>query len=126
MAVYEGARPRTFELPRRRVTSLPDRRTPPRARRRSRARRGSSPVGLSLAAILTTFLLGLFYLTQTIHVAATNYDVDTLLEKRNRLGQELTSLEADIARWAAEPAVVKGATAAGQSRLGRPLRVPAR
>jgi hypothetical protein len=114
MAVYEGARPRAFELPRR---------TPERARTRIRARRRSSRVGLTLAAILVCFLLALAYLTQTIHVAARSYDIDALLEERQRLERELQSVQTDLYRWGAEPAIVKRAAEAGLDRLGRTVRL---
>src|SRR3972149_805429 len=91
---------------------------PPRPRRRVRvgARRGTSRVGLTLAAILVVFLLALFYLTQTLGVAALNYDIDTLIAERSALEQQLQSVEGDIARWGAEPAIVKGAQQAGLDR----------
>jgi len=79
-----------------------------------------------MAAIITAFLLGLFYLTQTMHVAATSYDVESLLVERERLIQELQTLEGDIARLGAEPAVVRGAQGIGLSRLGGSVRLPAR
>ena len=118
MAVYEGARPQPLALPRRR--------TPTRARTRVRARRRNSPLGLSLAGIVVAFLLALFYLAQTMHVAATGYDVDALLLQRDRLSQQITTLQGDIHRWGAEPAVVKEATEMGLDRLGRPVRLPGR
>jgi hypothetical protein len=118
MAVYEGARPHPLGLPRRR--------TPTRARTRIRARRRNSPLGLSLAGIVIAFLLALFYLAQTMHVAATGYDLDALLLERELLLQQLTTLEGDIHRWGAEPAVVKEATEMGLDRLGRPIRLPGR
>ena len=119
MAVYEGARPQP-------PLSLPRRRTPSRARARVRARRRSSPIGLSLAAIIVAFLLALFYLAQTTHVAATGYDVDALLVERERLVQRIASLEGDIHRWGAEPAIIKEATEMGLDRLGRAVRLPGR
>lgn len=118
MAVYEGARPHPLALPRRR--------TPARARARVRARRRSSPLGLSLAGIVIAFLLALFYLAQTMHVAATGYDLDGLLVQRERLVQQISTLHGDIHRWGAEPAVVKEATEMGLDRLGKPLRLTGR
>ena len=114
MAGYQGARPYPVVLPRRRQPS------------RVRAHRRSSPVGLSLAAILVAFLLALFYLTQAIHMAATNYDIEALAEERNRLEQQLQSIQGDIARWGAEPAILHGAQEMGLGDLGRPVRLPAR
>ena len=114
MAVYEGARPQPLVLPRRRQPS------------RTRARRRTSPIGLSLAAILVCFLLALFYLTQTVQVAATNHDIDTLLQERYRLEQELQSLQSDIYRWGAEPAVLRRGQELGLNPLGRPVALRAR
>ena len=114
MVVYAGARLHPAYLPRRRAPA------------RARARRRSSRLGLTLAGIVTGFLLALFYLTQTIHVAATNYDVNHLLAERERLVRQLQSLEGDIARWGAEPAVVEGAQRLGLSRLGGTVRAPSR
>ena len=116
MAVYEGARRIARPL------------VPPRRQRtvRVRAHRGTSRVGLTLAAILVVFLLALFYLTQTLGVAALNYDIDTLIAERSAIEQQLQSVEGDIARWGAEPAIVKGAQQAGLDRLGDGVRIPAR
>jgi hypothetical protein len=116
MAVYEGARrgPAPFVPARRQRVA------------RTRAHRGTSRLGLALAAILVVFLLALFYLTQTLGVATLNYDIDALLAERTAIEQQLQSVEGDIARWGAEPAVVKGAQRAGLDRLGDGVRVPAR
>lgn len=116
MAVYQAVRMATI------ASTLPRRRQP--ARRR--AARGASRVGLSLAAILVAFLLGLFYLTQTIGAAASSYDIDTLMASRDHLDRQLQSVEGDIARWGAEPAIVTAAQAAGLSQLGAPIRVAGR
>lgn len=93
---------------------------------RTRARRRASPVGVSLAGILTAFLLALFYLTQTIHVAATNHEVGQLLAEQQSLTQQAQSLRGEIYRWGAEPAIVKNAQQAGFGRLGSPLRLRGR
>jgi hypothetical protein len=114
MAVYEGARPQPLVLPRRRQPA------------RIRAGRRTSPVALALAGVLVSFLLGLFYLTQTVHVAATNYDIDTLLADRDRMQQDLQSLQGDIARLGAQLAITKRAQETGLDQLGAPIRVKAR
>lgn len=116
MAVYEGARRGAPPF------ALPRRERPVRAR----AHRGSSRIGLALAAILVAFLLALFYLTQMLGVATLNYDIDALIAQRAAIEQQLRSVEGDIARWGAEPAVVKGAQQAGLDRLGDGVRIPAR
>jgi hypothetical protein len=121
MVAYAGARPQPALLPRRlrRAKAVPRRRPKVHAR----AHRRSSPVSLSLAAIVVSFLLGLVYLSQTLHVAATNYDIDALSAERERLEQELRIVQGEIARHGAEPAILKGAQGQGLSGLGRPLRL---
>jgi hypothetical protein len=114
MAVYEGARPQPFVLPRRRQPAL------------TRAGRRSSHVGLALTGILMAFLLGLFYLTQTVHVAATNYDLGTLAQERDRMSQQLQSIQGDIALLGAELAVSRRAQELGLNPLGAAVWVPAR
>jgi cell division protein FtsI/penicillin-binding protein 2 len=114
MVVYEGARPQPFALTRRRQP------VPMRAGRRT------SRVGLALAGILVAFLLGLFYLTQTVHVAATNYDIGALAEERDRMSQQLQSLQGDIALLGAELAVGRRAQELGLNPLGAAVWVPAR
>lgn len=114
MAVYEGARPRATVLPRRRQPS------------RVRARRRSNPIGLTLAAIIVAFLLGLFYLTQTVHVAATTYDIDALMNQRDQMSQQLQSLKAEIAQYGAELAVSTRAQQSGLVPLGAPIWVTGR
>lgn len=114
MAVYQGARPYPAVLPR------------PSTRSYRRAGSGASGVSVGLAGILVCFLLGLFYLTQMVHVAATGYDINSLVVERNRLEQELQSLQGDIARWGAEPQILDSAQQTGLADLGNPVRLPAR
>lgn len=123
MAVYEGARLRPMALPLRRTSTVIARRRQPV---RVRAGLRTSPVAVALAAVLVLFLLGLFYLTQTMRVAATNYDIDTLLSDRDHMGQQLQSLQGDIARLGAEFAVSKLAQQQGLSQLGAPVWIRAR
>ncbi|MGH2407340.1 MAG: hypothetical protein ACRDF7_04565 [Candidatus Limnocylindrales bacterium] len=116
MAVYEGAR----------------RGAPPLALHRGRRSAGLAGVSdgdritLLLGGLLVAFLLGLFYLSQTLGVATTDYEIDTLLNQRIDLGRQIRSVEGDLARWGAEPAVVSGAQAIGFDRLGDPERFAAR
>jgi hypothetical protein len=114
MAVYEGARRQPLVMERRRQPA------------RVRAGNHTSRVGLALAGILLLFLLGLFYLTQTVHVAATNYDIDTLLSQRDKVDQQLRSTQSDIARLGAEYAITKRAQEAGLNPLGAPVWVKGR
>jgi hypothetical protein len=115
MAVYPGARRATrptLLLPRRKAVT------------RDRARRRTNRAGIALAAIIAAFLLGLFYLTQTLGTAITRFDIDALAAERVDFEQRILSVEGDIARWGAEPAIVHGAQQAGFDRLGTSLRVP--
>ena len=116
-AVYPGARRATTPpllLPRRKGAA------------RERARRRTNRAGIALAAIIAAFLLGLFYLTQTLGIAITRFDIESLAAQRADIEQRILSVEGDIARWGAEPAIVHGAQQAGFDSLGTSLRVPAR
>jgi hypothetical protein len=92
----------------------------PRRRQAAHVRSGRSQgrVGLALTGILVAFLLALFYLTQTVHVAATNYDIGSLLSDRDRMNQQIQSLQGDIARLGAEHAVSRHAQEQGLDALG--------
>ncbi len=111
MAVYQATRAQPLALPRRRQPV------------RRRARRGPHRVGLSLAGILVAFLLGLFYLTQTIGTATAGYDIDRLNDDRLRLERQLSSQQGQAAQWGSEPAIVRAAQQAGLDGLGDPLRI---
>jgi hypothetical protein len=116
MAVYQAARQQVIAVPRRRQGV------------RSRARRGPSRVGLILAAILVAFLLGLFYLTQTIGTATAGYDTDRLTSDAAGLSRQLSTQQGQIAAMGSEQSVLQAAQAAGLVDLGasRPLRIPGR
>jgi hypothetical protein len=116
MAAYQGARQAHAPLIRRGT-----RRTAGLA-----PARGVDQVLVTLAALLLAFLLGLFYVTQTLDVATTDYRIGTLQAQRVDIGRQLRSVEGDIARWGAEPAIVGRAQALGFDRLGNPTRLPAR
>ena len=81
---------------------------------------------MTLALIVTAFVLGLMYLTQSIRVAATSFEIDRLIADRQRLEQQVQSLEGSITQYGAEPAVVDRASQAGLDRLGGTIRLPAR
>jgi hypothetical protein len=118
MAVYEGTR----YYPLARPAALPRRRQAARVR----AGRHGNRVGLAMAGILVAFLLGLFYLTQTVRVAATNYDIDALVAQRDHMTQQIQSLQGDIAQQGAEISVTRRALDLGLSPLGAPLWVRGR
>jgi type VI protein secretion system component VasK len=100
------------------------------ARRRvsspSRARRRPHPAGVLLAAVLLTLMVGLIYLAQTIHLAATNYQVEQLLRERDDIARQVQTLETTMLRWGAEPLVLERGQQAGLDPLGARLRVPTR
>ena len=140
MAGYAGARPRSGVLaPRRREDSPVTRRGTIRSDRavdlprrvlrgasavRSRRRQGR--VGLLIVGIVVVFLLGLYSLTQTISVSATEFDVDRLIAARQELEANERDMVADLSRLGREPAIRKLAFDAGLGQLVDPLVVPAR
>jgi hypothetical protein len=93
---------------------------------RIRAQRRGGPVTVVLAGILTCFLLGLIYLTQTLQAAATVHEIEQLGHERRVLMREIQSLEGSIARWGAEPLVIERAGQLGLDRLGGKVHVPVR
>jgi hypothetical protein len=139
MAVYQGARPRpAFALPlilRPGAVPRPRGAAPaiPRAhgRRDARVRVGSrrqasSRVGLVLAAIIVLFSGSFLWLTQSVRVAATNYDIVRLVSERDRLEALGVDLRSDLDRLSGEPAIRQEALDRGFGQLGVPIVVPAR
>jgi hypothetical protein len=145
MAVYQGARRRPLlGLPRvaRPATELGSgsRRagaSPASAaviagsRRRARAdaavsRPASPRVGLVLATIVIVFSGAFLWLTQSVRVAATNYDIVRLVSERDRLENLAVDLRSDLERLSAAPAIRQEALALGYGQLGAPIVVQAR
>jgi len=126
MAVYEGARPRIIELPRRPRAApagvLPRR----RARPAVRARRGTSRTALILGAIVVAFMLAFFSLAQEVRVSATTYDIGRLQVDSERLEASRQDLTSDLSRLGREPAVRKMALDAGLGQLREPIVIPPR
>jgi len=126
MAVYQGARPRPIFLPPRfrsdEAPSLPRR----RVRGTVRAGRSASRVGLLVGGIVLAFLLAFFSLAQTVTVSATTFDVDRLVDERDRLDALRQEVLSDLDRLGREPAVRKLAIDNGYGQLADPLIVPAR
>lgn len=116
MAVYQAARQQVIAVPRRRQGV------------HQRARRGASRVGLILGAILVAFLLGLFYLTQTIGTATAGYDTDRLTADAAGLARQLSTQQSQIAAFGSEQNVLQAAQTKGLVDLGgaQPIRVPGR
>jgi hypothetical protein len=148
MAVYQGARPRSalslsaILRPALRPGLAP-RVAPrvgapaiPRASHGTRSVRGrtrvgavrprTSNVGLILAAIVVLFSGSFLWLTQTVRVASTNYDIVRLISERDRLEALAIDLRSDIDRLSGEPAVCQEALDHGLGQLGVPIVVPAR
>ena len=140
MAGYAGARPRSGILaPRRRAETALERRGTPRSDRAAdlprrslrgasavRSRRRQGRVGFAIVGIVVIFLLGLFSLSQTVRVSATDFDVDRLIAARSELLANERNLVADLSRQGREPAIRKLALDAGLGQLINPLVVPAR
>ena len=103
MAVYQDTRSRPGFLPRLvDVPALPRR----RARRATRAGRGSSRVGILLGAIALAFLLAFFSLAQSVRVSATGYDIDRLLNDQAHYQSQVQQLLTDLNRLGRGPAIV--------------------
>jgi hypothetical protein len=140
MAGYAGPRPRSGILAPRRGAETPvERRGIPRSDRAAdlprrsvrgasvvRSRRRQGRVGLAIVGIVVIFLLGLFSLSQTVRVSATDFDVDRLIAAREELRANERDLIADLSRLGREPAIRKLALDAGLGQLVDPLVVPAR
>jgi hypothetical protein len=126
MAVYQGARPRSFLLPPR--PRLADAPVLPRRKVRGavRARRRQGRVGFMLGAIVLVFLLAFFSLAQTVRVSATGYDINRLLTQREQLEARAHQLRSDLSRHGREPAIRKKSLDAGLGQLSEPLVLPAR
>ena len=123
MAVYQDTRSRPGFLPRLvDVPALPRR----RARRATRARRGSSRVGVLLGAIALAFLLAFFSLAQSVRVSATGYDIDRLLNDQAHYQSQTQQLLTDLNRLGRGPAIRKQAIDLGLDQLAEPLVVTAR
>ncbi len=97
-----------------------------RLSRPDRAARRAHPVGLLLATVLVAFLLGLIYLAQTIHLAATNYQISQLIAERDDLYRQVQTVETSVLRWATEPTVLDRAQRLGLDQLPARVRLPAR
>lgn len=112
LAPRAGSRPLT--APRRRI-SQPD-----------RAGRRAHPVGILLAAILVTFLIGLIYLAQTVQLVATNYNVEQLVTRRDDLHRQVQTVETSVLRWGTESTVLERAQQLGLDQLPTRIHLIAR
>jgi hypothetical protein len=79
-----------------------------------------------VGGIVIAFLLAFFSLAQTVTVSATTYDVDQLLDDRQRLEAQALQVRSDLDRLGREPAIRKQAIDAGFGQLADPVVVTAR
>lgn len=131
MAIYQGARPRSFldtPLAPGRLRPSPPADAPARRRVRGavRARRRGQRMPVLIGAIVLGFLLAFFSLAQTVRVSATSYDLDRLATEREQLDNDLRVLQSDLNRLGREPAIRKLSIDAGLGQLAEPLVLPSR
>jgi uncharacterized OsmC-like protein len=121
MAVYQGARLRTDVVP---AADTPSRRArssssvvvaPPRVR----------PMGLLMAAILGSTIVGMVYLTQTLGTNAASTEIDLLEVQRNQLIQEIKRHEIVALDMTQAEVVVPLARDQKLKHLGEPVVLPA-
>lgn len=117
--------PRAAALPRTAARPLPAG-TRRRVSRPERASRRASPVRALIGGILVLFLIGLIYLAQTVHLAATNYEIDQLVAQRDDLYRQVQTVETSVLRWGTEPTVLERAQRLGLDQLPTRIRLTAR
>lgn len=93
---------------------------------RARAGRRTHPIGVLMAAVLVTFLVGLIYLAQTVQLAATNYQIDQAIAQRDDLYRQVQTIETSVLRWGTEPTVLERAQRLGLDQLPTRARLIAR
>ena len=95
--------------------------------RRARAFRPATPrVGVVLAIIVVLFSGAFLFLTQSVRLSATNYDIVRLVSERDRLEALAIDLRSDLDRLSSEPAIRQEALDNGLGQLGAPIVIPAR
>jgi hypothetical protein len=92
----------------------------------SRAGRRTQPFGAVLAVVLVALLVGLIYVAQAIHLAATNYEIDGLIAQREDLARQVQTIETSVLRWGTESTVVERAQRIGLDQVETRVRLPAR
>jgi hypothetical protein len=83
-------------------------------------------VGALIAVVLVGLLIGLIYVAQTIHLAATNYAIDGLIAERDDLSRQVQTLETSVLHWGTEATVLDHAQRLGLDQLETRIRLPAR
>jgi uncharacterized OsmC-like protein len=121
MAVYQGARLRT--------DAAPAADTSVRRVRSSSAGVGAAPrvrpMGLLMAAIVGSTIVGMVYLTQTLGTNAASTEIDLLEVQRNQLIQEIKRHEIVALDMTQAEVVVPLARDQNLKRLGEPVVLPA-
>jgi len=92
----------------------------------ARAGRRTQPFGALIAIVLVSLLVGLIYVALTIHLAATNYEIDALTAERDDLARQVQTLETSVLRWGTEATVLERAQRVGLDQLETRIRLPAR
>jgi hypothetical protein len=131
MAVYEGARPRSQLMPRRRLEAPLLRPQAPVMTRRAtrlslRARRRPHLYASALGMIVIAFLLAFFSLVQTVRVSASGFDMDQLNAQYQQLRAQQQQDLSDIGRLDRESAIRREAIEDGLTQLPAPIVLPAR
>jgi hypothetical protein len=88
--------------------------------------RRRATVRIVLAGIIAFTLFGVVYLTQILHAASYQYQIDALLGERDQLLRDLQSQRGIVARMGAESRVIQWAQQQELDPLGSSLRVRAR
>jgi uncharacterized OsmC-like protein len=122
MAVYQGARLRTDHLPTADASARPVRSTAPSSAVTAPRVR---PMGLLMAAIVASTIVGMVYLTQTLGTNAASTEIDMLEVQRNKLIQEIKRHEIVALDMTQAEVVVPKARDQKLKRLGDPLVLPA-
>jgi hypothetical protein len=79
-----------------------------------------------ICGVLIAFLIGLIYLAQTVHLAATNYEIDQAVAQRDDLYRQVQTVETNVLAWGTEPTVLEHAQSLGLDQLPIRIRLPAR
>lgn len=83
-------------------------------------------VGLILAGIVVAFSGAFLWLSQSVRVTATNYDIVRLTADSDRLQALSVDLQSDLRRLSAPPAIRQQALNLGYGQLGAPIVIQAR
>jgi hypothetical protein len=79
-----------------------------------------------IGAVLVLFLLGLIYVAHTVHLAATTYRTEQIVNQRDDLLRQIQTVETSVLRWGTEPTVVERAQHLGLDYLPTRVRLSAR